>query len=98
MTTRWMVLGLVAVALFVSGCDRAPAAPPGRDEASLLAKADAADGTVDKVVVRCVVCNLSMDGEPERTSTYAGYTFHLCSAGCKETFDHDPAKALGRLS
>lgn len=98
MTTRWMVLGAIAAALLAGACDRAPATPPGRDEASLLAKADAADGTVDQVVVRCVVCNLSMDGEPERSSTYAGYTFHLCSAGCKETFDHDPAKALGRLS
>jgi len=94
-----------ALVLVVVGCGKAEVAKPAAvaatppavsDEARLVA-ADLADGSEDRVVSKCAVCNLSMDGTPELTSTYAGYTFHHCSAHCKETFDHDPAKVIARV-
>ena len=93
-----------ALALVVIGCGKAEAPAPAAaatpaavsDEARLVA-ADLADGSEDRVVSKCAVCNLSMDGTAELTSTYAGYTFHHCSAHCKETFDHDPARVLARV-
>ena len=97
---------IIAVALVVGlhGCGKADVAPPAAaatplpvNEEARLAAADLADGAEDRVVAKCAVCNLSMDGKPELTSTYTGYTFHLCSAHCKETFDHDPAKVLDRI-
>jgi YHS domain-containing protein len=97
---------IVAVALVVVllGCGKSEVAPPAAaatpvpvNEEARLAAADLADGAEDHVVSKCAVCNLSMDGKPEFSSTYSGYSFHLCSAHCKETFDHDPAKVLERV-
>lgn len=61
-----------------------------------LARADAADGTVDHVVHKCANCALVMSGDARHTSTHAGYTFHSCSEGCKLALDADPAKVLAR--
>lgn len=98
-----MIVGAVLAAALV-GCGRSEVAPPAAaatavpvSEEALLVAADRADGTEDKVVARCAVCSLSMDGKPEFTSTHADYTFHHCSAHCKETFDHDPAKVVARI-
>lgn len=67
---------------------------PGAATLAVLAKADAADGTVDKVVSKCVTCMLGMEGKPEFAAAWGEYTVHLCSAECKETFTKDPEKAL----
>lgn len=87
----------------LAGC-RAPstsstAAPTAGsvDAATVLARADAADGTSDHVVSRCAVCSLAMDGSPAHASSLEGYTLHFCSAECKETFDRAPATVLARL-
>ena len=56
-----------------------------------LAKADALDGTTDKVVSKCLMCALRMDGSNEHTAELAGYTLHLCSESCKTSFEADPA-------
>jgi hypothetical protein len=61
-----------------------------------LAKADAADGAVDKVVHKCPACGLAMDGKAEHASQIAGYALHSCSAGCKAALDQDPAGVLGQ--
>ena len=66
-------------------------------EAAKLKAADAADGTADRVVAKCAVCGLAMDGTPDHVSLYAGYELHFCSAECKETFDQDPRAVLRRL-
>lgn len=66
--------------------------------AEVLAAADNADGAVDRVVSKCAVCGLGMDGSPSHVSSHAGYEFHLCSAECKETFDRDPERVLARLA
>lgn len=90
--------------LLLTGCGRteAPSTPissasQGDRSAAVLAavaKADAADGTVDKVVSKCVTCMLGMEGKPEFAAAWGEYTVHLCSAECRETFTKDPEKAL----
>ncbi len=99
---RRLALLLLALAV-LAGC-RAPsksagAAPEGGAVATaeVLARADAADGTVDHVVSRCVTCGLAMEGSPQHASSLDGYTLHLCSAECKETFDRAPGTVLARL-
>ena len=62
-----------------------------------LAAADEVDGKADKVVSKCLMCNLGMDGSTDHTATHEGYTFHMCSAGCKTVFEKDPVKALGKV-
>lgn len=60
-----------------------------------LAKADALDGTTDRVVSKCLMCALRMDGSDEHTAELAGYTLHFCSESCKTYFEADPvAKVL----
>lgn len=59
-----------------------------------LAKADAFDGTVDKVVHRCAPCGLGMDGSAEHALEMEGYTMHFCSAGCLEGYSKDPKKSV----
>lgn len=75
-------------------------AAPGDSEAlaAVLVAADRADGAEDKVVARCAVCGLGMDGSADFTATHAGYTFRFCSAECRELFQRDPDKALARLN
>jgi Fe-S oxidoreductase len=90
--------------LWAAGCSSTdvPSTPKSSESqvdrgAALLAaaaKADAADGTVDKVVSKCVTCMLGMEGKPEHAAAWGEYTVHLCSAECKETFTKDPEKAL----
>ena len=39
------------------------------------------------------ICGMTVD--PKRaagSSTYQGKTYHFCSAGCKATFDKNPAR------
>ena len=101
---RHALIAGCALALVVVGCGKsdvyrpsAAATPAPVSKEARLAAADLADGSADHVVSRCAVCNLSMDGSAEFSSSYAGYTFHHCSAHCKETFDHDPAKVVARI-
>lgn len=96
------VLALL-VLLGVFGCGGGEESPQGLSAspeanlAALLLAADRADGHEDRIVARCAVCGLGMDGSAEIASTYAGYTFHHCSPHCRELFDRDPVKILTRL-
>ncbi len=70
---------------------------PAVDDADvrvILARADAVDGTTDKVVSKCLMCSFAMDGKAEHASTVEGYTLHLCGTHCKEAFDKDPVARL----
>lgn len=60
----------------------------------ILVKADALDGTTDKIVSKCAGCGLSMDGDPAHALTVGEYTLHLCSAECKTDFEKDATKAV----
>lgn len=83
-----------------------PAPPPAAaaavtlsDPAALAAlpAADAADGTVDKVVARCASCGLGMDGDPAHASHIGDYTFHSCSASCQDNLESNPDQVVARL-
>lgn len=99
----WLASGLLVVVL--AGCGKetdgpAPAqgtSAPSAEAFAALAKADAADGKTDKVVSKCPTCMLSMDGSPDHAASHGGYTLHLCSEHCKESFEKDPDKALASL-
>ena len=71
----------------------APAPDAGLVQAA-LAKADAVDGTEDRVVSACLTCNLGMSGDEAHASELEGYTFHLCSEHCLKRFEEDKTKAL----
>lgn len=75
---------------------RAPATPTAAALAA-LARADAADGSTDKVVSKCVVCSLTMEGSAEHAAAYGGYSVHLCSEECREAFLKDPEGVLRAL-
>jgi hypothetical protein len=97
-----ILLGL-PIAFLILGCasGKTPAvadksvkaAEPGAAALAALAKADAADGKVDKIVSRCLTCMLGMEGRPENAATYGEFTLHFCSKPCKEAFLNDPEKA-----
>jgi hypothetical protein len=69
-------------------------APPSEEALVILAKADAVDGTEDKVISKCLTCSLGMDGKAEYDCTFGAYEVHLCSAGCRKHFEANPEKAV----
>jgi YHS domain-containing protein len=99
---RYVLLGC-ALALCAS-CSKEPdpmkpaaGTPPAAGSvtvAAQLAKADKADGTVDKVVHKCAGCSLGMDGKAEYELAVEGYKMHFCKQGCLDQFKGDPAKAV----
>jgi hypothetical protein len=60
----------------------------------ILAKADAVDGTEDKVVSRCAGCSLGMSGSEQHALKVGEYEMHFCSDGCKSGFSEDTEKAV----
>jgi hypothetical protein len=67
---------------------------PSAAALAALAKADAADGKVDKVVSKCLTCMLGMEGRSENAAAYGQFTLHFCSKSCKGAFLSDPEKAV----
>jgi uncharacterized membrane protein YraQ (UPF0718 family)/YHS domain-containing protein len=52
---------------------------------------------VEAKLVQDPVCGMSVDPKhAEHRSVQKGETYYFCSAGCKETFDKDPDKYVGR--
>ena len=99
---------IVVVAAMTAGCEKKPSEEVRPTVPSLgnaigatveakLAKADAVDGKVDKVLTKCPGCGLKMDGKKEHAATIAGFTVHFCSASCKADFEKDPSKAVMAL-
>ena len=62
-----------------------------------LAKADAKDGSVDKVVHRCAGCSLGMDGEAKWPLQVQDYMMHFCKQACLDRYAKDPAKAIAAM-
>ncbi len=45
------------------------------------------------------VCGMDVDErKAAATSTYKGQTYYFCAKGCKNAFDKEPEKHLGRES
>lgn len=59
-----------------------------------LAKADAYDGTTDKIVSKCGNCGLGIEGSSSHALEVAGYKMHFCSQDCREHFAEDAVKAV----
>jgi YHS domain-containing protein len=73
-------------------------APAGEaNAATVLAKADAHDGTTDHVVHECGGCGLGMPGDPAHAVKHEGYELHFCSETCKGTFEKDPKAGLAKI-
>lgn len=95
----WVTAAMIGAA-GIAGCEKKsadePAATPADAKAveARLAKADAVDGKVDKVVSKCAGCALGMDGRQEHVATTSGYTLRFCSEGCKSDFEKDASKAV----
>lgn len=92
-----------ALALALVGCETentndngAPAAsaPLSEKAVAALATADAADGKTDKVVEKCLTCQLHMSGSSDHVAKVGGYELHLCSPACKEKAEKEPEKSL----
>lgn len=74
--------------------DATAPAPITPEVLAKLEKADAKDGTVDKVVHRCAGCALGMDGKAELSLKVQDYTMHFCKPKCVDKFAPDPATAI----
>ena len=70
------------------------AASPSAEALAALEMADAADDKADKVVSKCTMCKLGMEGKAEHAASYGGYTLQFCSDHCKTSFEKDPEAAL----
>jgi len=104
----WPALALIA--LLGWGCGRGTGEPAAEEELgqqaaaveesvrpdveAKLARADAFDGAVDRVVSRCAACGLAMDGSTDHTLQYGGYELRFCSPGCKQIFEADPEAGI----
>jgi len=77
----------------------AAAAPAGELKyQDVLARADAADGTVDKVVSQCPGCGLAMPGHPEHSVELEGYTLHACSDHCADHLREKPDEVMATVA
>jgi len=48
-------------------------------------------------MVKDPVCNMEVDEKrAAATSIYKGKTYYFCAKGCKERFDKDPEKFIGK--
>lgn len=64
------------------------------DVLAKLARADEADGKLDKVVSKCPSCALRMDGQSKYSLTFAGFTLHFCSEDCRKGFETDTTRKI----
>ncbi|HWL94032.1 MAG TPA: hypothetical protein VNT79_10900 [Phycisphaerae bacterium] len=99
-----LVVGSCMSVLMLTACEEkktGPAVtattPTPEMVAARLAKADAADGKTDKVVVKCAACALRMDGSPDHALVVHGYTMHFCSAPCKKSYEANPDQEIMKL-
>lgn len=83
----------LSVFLFVTGCsdthvlnEPAQIAVEPVNLGSKLSAADKLDGKEDRIVDRCFVCELGMDGSPDHTVRFQDYEVHLCSEHCRSHF------------
>lgn len=92
------ITGIALLGMTVAGCKKEEPAPPSPEQQveinAKLAAADAYDGSPDKVVGKCAVCRLGMDGTADHVIKAHGYTLRFCKAGCKTKFGKDVDKSI----
>lgn len=107
-------LALSAMLVVFTGCKKEEASQPAagaekgkvkntvqkNDPAvdAILAKADAVDGNVDKIVSKCASCSLGMDGSAAHALKVGSYKMHFCSADCKEGFSENTKESILALN
>ena len=99
-----LLLPLMLITIGLFGCSsevqtesvEVPAALPALQGEALLAleAADAEDGATDKLVSKCVVCKLHMDGKAEHSVSVGEYRMNFCTDNCLKSFIKNPVKAL----
>ena len=62
---------------------------------AVLSALDAADGTTDLNVTKCM-CGMDVD-DGKQTAQVEGYTMNFCSASCKDTFQANPAESVMKM-
>ena len=60
----------------------------------VLAKADALDGQVDKVVSLCASCDLGMAGSEKHSLHVGPYTMYFCADHCRQAFSEDISRSV----
>jgi len=66
----------------------------GSELEAVLMRADAVDGSEDRVVSRCPGCALAMGGKADHALHVGEFAVHFCSDRCEERFADDPAQSL----
>src|SRR5262245_54031716 len=94
------ILSVLALSL-VAGCTKdskaeVKPAPITTEMAAKLEKADAADGKTDKVVSKCIGCDLKMEGQEKNALKVGEYSLHMCD-GCYTKYKDDPSKSLAAM-
>jgi hypothetical protein len=96
-TSRRQFMLVAITAAFLAACDSKKPEPQttatpaaATDVVAKLAKADAVDGKVDKIVTKCGGCDLGMDGKSEIVLNVRDYKMQFCNPGCKERFEKIP--------
>ena len=89
-------VGAVALAGCGRGEPRSVTLQPA--EEAILARADAVDGTADKVVANCAGCQLQMAGKADHALTAGSYAMHFCSENCKTRFGEDMHASIQGLA
>lgn len=96
-TISWAFFAVLLVGIQF-GCRKEAAQTENSEETAklqaILAKADAADGTVDHTVSKCLSCALLMDGSDKYAADAHGYKLHFCSDDCRKDFEKSISESL----
>ncbi len=86
-----VISAIVLVSAAATGCSRKGADKPvdAKQVEAQLVKADAYDGTEDKIVASCANCRFGMDGTDSHVVEAHGYKMHFCSDSCRKAFATD---------
>jgi hypothetical protein len=97
---------LLAMSMALPGCGpddsaRDPRTPLTVDVSpaatTMLARADAMDGTADHVVSLCSGCGLGMQGDAAYTLEAGEFSMHFCSDSCLDHFAEHTEEAIAAL-
>jgi len=97
---------LLAMSMVSTGCGRDDSSRDSRAPlkievtaaaASMLARADAMDGSEDHVVALCAGCALGMAGDATTTLEAGDFSMHFCSDSCLDYFAENTEEAIASL-
>jgi YHS domain-containing protein len=93
MTMKIKILHLaILTATLLTACQSKPAKPVSNEPSTPAATIGGLAWAGDQDVV----CEMKVDQTVEDTVHYAGKVFGFCGASCKETFQENPGKYVGK--